>query len=70
MKKYESEMVFNPIGSPFRKDSNLLDLLEHKHRIFGKIALKDSDLLNLIEKLDNLENLGNDDLVDLYRCQI
>ena len=62
LSEYRGEPVIFPPDHEKNIENNPEDLLTHKHDTFGNIALKTQDFQKLMEKLNNLENLANQDL--------
>lgn len=63
-------MVMFPPGHARNTDANLRDVLNHKFQLLGRVALSEADLNQAIERMMNLENLSNPDLLDLYNFNI
>jgi 2-methylcitrate dehydratase len=59
-----------PSGHARNAECDLRGILENKFQILGRLALEQNDLDNFLNKLDNLENLSNKELQDLYYCNI
>jgi 2-methylcitrate dehydratase len=69
-KKYDSGFVMFPSGHSRNTTANLKDILNHKNSLLGKLALSETDLTEKLSMLNNIDNLSNKDLQNLYNCKI
>lgn len=69
-KTYDSKMVMFPTGHARNTTADLKEILRHKNQLLGKLALEQSELDSFLKKLDNIENLSNKELQDIYYCNI
>lgn len=53
-----------------RGSCDLRGILDNKFQILGRLALEQDELDTFLNKLDNIENLSNKDLQDIYYCNI
>lgn len=53
-----------------RGTCDLRGILDNKFQILGRLALEQAELDTFLAKLDNIENLSNKDLQDIYYCNI
>lgn len=66
----DSKMVMYPSGHARNTACDLKGILAHKNQLLGNLALQEKDLEEFLAKLDNIENLTNKELSDLYFCNI
>jgi len=59
-----------PSGHARNTECDLNGILNNKFEILGKLALEPTELKSFIEKLNNIENLSNKELQDIYYCNI
>jgi hypothetical protein len=58
-------------GGHARNESVLLgDILQHKFKMLGKLGLEKQDLLKFVVNLENIGEMSNEDLHDIYDCNI
>lgn len=69
-KTFDSRMVMFPSGHARNTACDLKGILRHKFQLLGSLALEQAELDKFLEKLNNLENLSNKELQDLYYCNI
>lgn len=69
-KTYDSKMVMFPSGHARNDLCDLKDILNHKFQLLGGLALDKPSLDTFLNKLNNIENLSNKELQDLYYCNI
>lgn len=66
-RRRESGLVMFPAGHARNADADLEDILDHKFRMLGAIALPDgSDARALVERLQRLETMDPDEVLGLY----
>jgi len=63
-------LVKFPHGHSQNTDSNLIDLLMHKFKMLGKYAMEPEELQRFVLGLENIQEMSNEDLVDIYDCQL
>ena len=59
-----------PSGHARNETCDLRGILENKFQLLGRLALEQEELDNFLQKLDNIENLTNKELQDIYYCNI
>ena len=69
-KVFDSKMVMFPSGHARNTACDLKEILRHKFQLLGNLALEQGELNKFLEKLNNIENLSNKDLQDIYYCNI
>ena len=69
-KRHDSGFIMFPGGHARNTDTDLRDVLSHKFRTLGELALSSEDLSKFIHKLENIESASNEDLKSLYECNI
>jgi 2-methylcitrate dehydratase len=69
-KKYDSGFVMFPSGHSRNTSANLKDILDYKNNLLGKLALSEGELTEKLSMLNNIENLSNKDLQNIYNCKI
>lgn len=63
-------MVMYPSGHARNDTCDLRGILDHKNQLLGRLALEQEDLDQFLAKLNNIENLSNKELQDIYFCNI
>jgi len=61
-KTYDSKFVMFPSGHSRNTSADLKNILQHKFRLLGSLALSETDLEKILDKLNNLDNLSNIEL--------
>lgn len=69
-KRHDSGFIMFPGGHARNTDTNLNDVLQHKFKTLGRLALSEGDLAPFIKKLESVDSASNDDLKSLYECNI
>jgi 2-methylcitrate dehydratase len=69
-KTLDSKLVMYPSGHARNTTANLKDILSHKFKLLGGLALDSNNLNKCLEKLGNLDQLSNKDLQDIYNYEI
>lgn len=59
-----------PGGHARNTDVNLKEILQHKFKLLGGIGLSSEELPRFLVNLDNIDEMGNDELQDIYDCKI
>jgi 2-methylcitrate dehydratase len=67
-KTHDSGMVMYPSGHARNKTAKLREILDHKWRMLGALAV--SDPATLVSRLDRLETKSATELAELYRFEI
>lgn len=68
---HDSGLIMYPAGHARNTTANLQEILDHKWRLLGKIALEDpSDVDGLISMLQSIDSLPPDELAKLYSQKI
>ena len=63
-------MVMYPSGHARNTTCDLKSILNFKNELLGNLALEKEDLDQFLSKLNNIENLSNKELQDIYYCNI
>lgn len=63
-------MVMFPGGHSRCQDVEVREVLRHKFKVLGKLALEKQEVIRLKISLDNIQEMSNEDLLDIYDCQI
>lgn len=69
-KIYDSGLVMFPGGHSRNENVSLNEILKHKFKILGKLALEKQEMIRLKLILDNIADLPNEELHDIYDCAI
>jgi 2-methylcitrate dehydratase len=69
-KEMDSGFVMYPGGHARNTTADLNGILNHKFNLLGRLALSESDLKKTLDKLENIENLDNEEMMSLYNCRI
>ena len=69
-KKNNSGLIMFPGGHARNTDTNLTDVLQHKFKTLGKLALPEGDLAKFINRLETIEDASHEDLQSIYECDI
>jgi 2-methylcitrate dehydratase len=69
-KTYDSGFVMYPSGHARNTTCDLKGILKNKFQILGNLALEQQELDAFLQKLNNIENLSNKELQDIYYCNI
>ena len=59
-----------PSGHARNTTCDLKSILNFKNELLGNLALEKEDLDQFLSKLNNIENLSNKELQDIYYCNI
>ena len=59
-----------PGGHSRNESVALRDVLQHKFKLLGKIALEKPDLIKFVVGLENIAEMSNEDLKSIYECNI
>jgi len=69
-KQYDSGLVLFPGGHAANETVDLVGILEHKFVRLGQLALEQEDLIEFVSNLENISELNNEQLSNLYDCDI
>ena len=69
-KIFDSGLVMFPGGHSRCKDISLNEVLQHKFKVLGKLALDKQEMIRLKIVLSNIEEMSNEELHDIYDCNI
>lgn len=69
-KVFDSGMVLFPGGHANCQDVEVREVLRHKFKVLGKLALEKQQTIRLKISLDNIQDMSNEELQDIYDCQI
>ena len=69
-KEFDSGFIMFPPGHARFDDKVTLDILKEKHARLGKLGLQTASYDKLVTKLQSLEKLSNEEVTDLYNCNI
>jgi len=69
-KIFDSGMIMFPGGHARNESVPLRDILSHKFKLLGKLGLEKNELVKFIVNLENIAEMNNEDLVDIYDCNI
>lgn len=69
-KTLDSKMVMYPSGHARNTECNLRQILDFKNQLLGNLALEKEELATFLGRLENIENLSNKELQDIYFCNI
>lgn len=67
---FDSRMVMYPSGHARNSTCDLKGILNFKNQLLGRLALEPEELERFLGKLNNIENLSNKELQDIYYCNI
>lgn len=66
----DSGLIMFPGGHSSNDEFDLRDVLQHKFKVLGKLALKKPDLVNFFVRLENIGEMSNEDLQAIYDCDL
>jgi hypothetical protein len=66
----DSGIVSMPGGHSENDTVNLANVLQHKFKKLGIMALKEKDLVDFVVKLENIGSMTNEELEHIYECKI
>lgn len=66
----DSGIVMYPAGHARNTTIALHEVLKHKFKILGTLALSKQDLIRFKVQLENIGEMQHEDLQDLYDCNI
>jgi len=68
--EYDSGMVLFPGGHAANETVSLTDILQNKFIRLGQLALEKEELVQFVLDLENIGEMTNEQLVNLYECNI
>ncbi|CAI2364341.1 unnamed protein product [Moneuplotes crassus] len=66
----DSGFIMFPGGHARNTDTDLTNVLQHKFKTLGQLALGMEDLSGFINKLESIEKASNEDLKSIYDCNL
>lgn len=69
-KTFDSGLVMFPGGHARNETVSLNEILKHKFKVLGKLALEKNEMIRMKIQLDNIGDLNNEELLDIYDCNI
>lgn len=69
-KEFDSGLVMFPGGHAKNETVLLREILSHKFKTLGLMAMDKGELKQLIVKLENIGSMDNAELQDLYDCKV
>lgn len=69
-KVLDSGLVMFPGGHARCKDISANEVLQHKFKILGKLALEKQENIRFKVQLDNIGEMSNEELQEIYDCNI
>lgn len=69
-KKYSSGLIMYPSGHARNTVCDLEGILDNKFKMLGKLAMNTGTLNKKLKELQNIENLSNEELQNLYKCKL
>jgi len=68
--KLDSGFVLFPGGHAANKTVDLHEVMTHKFKLLGKMAMDKNELINFVLKLENIADMKNEDLATIYEAKI
>lgn len=68
--EYDSGLVMFPSGHARNTEADLKSILKNKFNKLGTLALQEDNLEEIMDNLNNLDNLTNSQVKNLYNCNI
>ena len=68
--KHDSGFVMFPGGHARNEDTNLGEILQHKFKMLGGLALEKEQLIQFLVGLENIQEMTHEELLDIYNCDI
>lgn len=69
-KEFDSGLVLFPGGHSANETVSLTNILQHKFVKLGQLALEKDDLVKFVQNLENIGELSNAELQNIYDCDI
>lgn len=69
-KSFDSGMVLFPGGHSQNETVSLTSIMQHKFIRLGSLALEKEELVQFVSNLENIKELTNEQLTDIYDCNI
>jgi 2-methylcitrate dehydratase len=67
---FDSGLVEFPGGHAANQTVNLTNILQHKFVRLGQLALQKEELIEFVSNLENIADLNNEQLQNIYDCNI
>lgn len=67
---FDSGLIQFPAGHAQNTDGQLIGLLMHKFKMLGKLAMEPEELQRFVFELENIQEMGNEDLHEIYDCNL
>jgi len=67
---FDSGLVLFPGGHSANQTVSLQSILKHKFIRLGSLALEKDELVSFVSNLENIQDLSNEQLKDIYDCNI
>ena len=67
---FDSGLVEFPGGHAANETVTLTNILQHKFVRLGQLALKQEELIEFVSNLENISDLNNEQLQNIYDCNI
>ena len=68
--KLDSGFVLSPGGHAANKTVDVHEVLQHKFKLLGKMAMDKNELINFVLKLENIADMKNEDLENIYDAKL
>jgi 2-methylcitrate dehydratase PrpD len=68
--EFDSGLIEFPGGHCANQTVSLSNIMQHKFVRLGQIALEKDDLVQFVLNLENIGDMTNDQLIDIYDCDI
>jgi len=59
-----------PAGHTKNTTITLHEVLQHKFKLLGKLALEKQDLVKFVVNMENIIEMHNEDLLEIYECNL
>lgn len=59
-----------PCGHSKNESVSLHEILQHKFKLLGKLALDRQELIRFVVNLENIAEMSNEELIEIYDCNI
>ena len=69
-KTFDSGLVMFPGGHARCSNISAKEVLRHKFKLLGKLALEKHELIRFMINIDNIDQMKNEELQDIYDCNI
>lgn len=68
--EFDSGLVLFPGGHAANETVSLQNIMQHKFIRLGQLGLEKEELVQFVLNLENIADLNNDQLKDIYDCNI